>query len=280
MGIIRDCNGYVYDFEYDGERLSDFGCVVCHLDGNGGMQTVSAGSLLTFNTVSMRGGKYWSQTSANYTECIHTTFQICKDPDKYDDDMVIHDDEYRRLMRWLNRREFKQLQFFDSSSHDGELRFYDASFNVSKITMDDVLYGLELEMFTNRPFAYGDTVREVFTLETEETPYIFDDISDEIGFVYPDVKIKCKSAGNLSLKNSMFNTITIINNCLMDEVVTIDGNAMYIESSEPDHKTLWNDFNFVFPRVGNTYGERTNSITATIPCEVELSYQPIIKDVP
>ena len=47
--------GYIMsftDFEYNGQRLSDFGCMVCEFD-TPGLKTVSMGSELTLNTINL-----------------------------------------------------------------------------------------------------------------------------------------------------------------------------------------------------------------------------------
>ena len=44
-----------YDFEYDGLNLSDFGFMICSFDSKG-VETISNGSTITFNTVSMFNG--------------------------------------------------------------------------------------------------------------------------------------------------------------------------------------------------------------------------------
>ena len=93
------------DFEYDGLYLSDFGFVICNFNGGSGVETISVGSKISFNTTSKFGGKKHSLTGTTYDECIETSFDICKDPSIHDD-LRITDTEYRDLIRWLNRRGF------------------------------------------------------------------------------------------------------------------------------------------------------------------------------
>ena len=51
------------DFEYDNRYLSDFGFIICHFDGSSGIETVSAGSAITFSKVSRNSGKQYSLIS-------------------------------------------------------------------------------------------------------------------------------------------------------------------------------------------------------------------------
>jgi len=69
-----------------------------------------------------------------------------------------------------------------------------------------------------------------------------------------------------------------IKNCVVGEVITIDGNAKIISTSKDAHKaTLHNDFNFEFFKIGNTIDNKSNHIYSTLPCKCVLRYKPIIK---
>ena len=268
---------YALDFEYDGQRLSDHGFVICNFGGGtSNFDTVSAGSKITFNKVSRNRGAVYSLTGTKYEECITTTFTICKDPTS-NDDLLINGAECRTLMRWLNRREFLRFCFLDDQER--ETYYYNASFNVNKIMVNRELFGLELTMEADRPFALGPTVKESWTVSNTALPYILNDVCDEVGSICPTVKITCLEAGTMTLHNSMGDVTTVIKNCTQNEVITIHGDTQIIETSMNSHK-LYRDFNFEFFRIGNTIGSRSNSITASIKCNIELSYDPIIKNSP
>ena len=66
-----------YDFEYDGRFLHEFGMILCNFDSSG-INTVSNGSVITFNTVSVQNGSNYRLTSTEYEDCLESTFQICK----------------------------------------------------------------------------------------------------------------------------------------------------------------------------------------------------------
>ena len=70
-----------------------------------------------------------------------------------------------------------------------------------------------------------------------------------------------------------------IDNCVSGEVLTLSGETMIISTSSTTHEaTLADDFNYDFFRFGNTFGSSTNTVTASIPCNVVIKYRPIIKD--
>lgn len=265
------------DFEYDGQRLSDYGFIICDFNGSSGADSVSVGSTLTFNTVSRFGGKLHSLTSVKYNKCLTTTFDICKNPDEYDD-MEITGDEFRDLMRWLNRKEFLQFQIHDSNL-DYETCYFDASFNIEKIKIHEVTYGLRLEMETNKPFAYGMEQKVNWNFNNVASSRILSDISDEIGNIYPSLTIICGADGDLQIHNELCGCTMEIKNCTNGEVITVDGDTQIITSSLPTHK-IYEDFNYEFFKIGNTYNNRQNRISVTKVCTLEIRYHPIIKDLP
>lgn len=77
---------YALDFSYAEHYLSDFGFIVCDFNGSSGAKVANPGCQITFDKVSRHGGRRYSLASTRYTECIQTTFDICKDPEIYIDD--------------------------------------------------------------------------------------------------------------------------------------------------------------------------------------------------
>lgn len=266
------------DFEYDGRYLNDYGFIVCNFNSSSSADVIDTGSKITFNTVPRNRGNDYSLVGTQYDECIEATFDICKNPDIFDD-LEITESEYRDLIRWLNRKDFHRFKVLDEEIPERELCCFDATFNVQKIKIHEVLYGLELSMITSKPFGYGaeNLVRWNIT-DTSKTYYINDN-SDEIGYIYPSLTITCSQNGNLSICNETENCRMVINNCLKDEVITIDGEALVITTSNINHH-IYDDFNFDFLKIGNTIDNRVNKITVSLPCRLEIKYNPIIKDSP
>lgn len=271
-----------YNFSYDNIELDDFGFMICDFDGGSGSEVVSAGSKITFNTVPMHKGKKHSLTSTQYDECITATFSICKkNCSGNDENMKITNDEYRDIMRWLNRREYLRFQIFDEDDNFRDACFYEASFNVQKILIGGLLYGLELTLETNKPFGYGEEQVFLFDVDDISTECVVYDSSDEIGYIYPNLVITCKTNGELKLINELMNSEMIIRNCKENEVITVYGKEQILVSDNEDHnKTLYDDFEFEFLRIGNTFENNENIITTTLPCILEVRYEPIIKDSP
>lgn len=271
---------YAIDFEYDGQLLSDYGFIICDFDSPSGFDTVPAGADITFTKVTKDKGKHYSLTSTQFDECITTTFHICKNPDIYDlEDMEITPLEFRTLMRWLNRREYLKFTIYDEDIDRERTIYYNASFNVGKVKLHEILYGLELTMETDRPFGYGLEVIYNLSFPTAQTTHTIIDTSDDIGSTYPALKITCKADGDLSITNRFNGVVTSVKNCTSGEVITLDNESQIISTSLASHD-LSDDFNYEFFRIGNSYTDNTNLIIASIPCDIELRYYPIIKDTP
>ena len=262
----------VNDFEYDSLLLSDFGCIMCSFDSSG-LETVTNGSNITFNTSPILKGTKHVLTNTQYDECLTTTFEICKNPCNYVDqsDAYFSIEEITALTRWLNRKEFLKFKLIKEGY---ENLYFEGSFNVNRKMLGDYCVGMELTLTTNRPFALGETVKKTFKATKVNHVEIFKDISDEIGYIYPRVEITCTSAGDLTIHNAIENRDTVIKNCVAGEVITMK--YPVISSSISTHK-IQNDFNYNFFRIANTYREKGNKITFSLPCTMKISYEPVRK---
>lgn len=261
------------DFEYDGIALSDKGFMICYFESKG-VETVSNGSVITFNTVPTRYGAKFEHTSSQYEECITTTFQICKrccGARKHED---ISLEDARDIMRWLNRKGFHKFKLMDWE-YAGF--YFEATFNVSKIEFNGRIYGFELEMFTNRPFAIGEPVIiNIDNTKANGVKTIFSDSDDE-GYIYPDMEITikedCTEDNPFTIKNSREDRVMKIKGCKAGEVITIN----YPMINTTADRKIQNDFNWIFFRIASTFNDRRNDITISHPCTIKIKYNPIIK---
>lgn len=259
-----------YDFEYDGIRLSDKGFVICKFDSSD-VETIENGAKITFNTVPTLNGVKHELTSATYEDCLTATFQICKNKCDSNQTDTVSLDDARYIMTWLNRREFHKFRLLDDEFTD---IYFEASFNVNKIEVNGMIYGFELEMTTNRPFAIQEPVTIVLKNEIENgTKTIFSE-SDEEGFICPDMEITIAEDGDFEMVNHANGNTMKIANCKNGEVIKVE--YPMIESSNKSHK-IQNDFNWVFFRIENAFANKKNEITLSIPCTVKITYSPIIK---
>jgi phage-related protein len=191
--------------------------------------------------------------------------------------MKITSEEYRDIVRWLNRHTFHRLRFLSDDEY--EPCYYNASFNVNKITIDNVLYGIELGVETDSPFGFGAEIHEILEL-SKDKEVIVKDISDEIGSISPTIKITCPEE-EITIKNITLGTETIITGCSEGEIITIDGNTHTVSSSISGRKeTIYDNFNYDYFKLGNTIDNRDNIIKASDDCILEIIYRPTIKWLP
>lgn len=258
-----------YDFIYDGLHLSDKGFIICKF-GSNGVETISNGSTITFNTVSTRKGIKHELTSTEYSDCLTTTFQICKHPCATTD-AEITVAELREIMKWLNRKGFYKFQLLDDEYMN---IFFEASFNVSRIEFNGKVYGLELEVITNRPFALHEPVTTTIKNIVINGEKRISSLSDEEGYIYPEMEIVIDKDGDFELYNSLENRTMRIANCVAGEIIKV--NYPMIETSMSTHK-IQNDFNWNFFRIATTFRNRVNKITISLPCTITVKYCPIVK---
>ena len=257
------------DFSYGNKNLSDFGFIICNF-GDKGLDTVSDGCQISFNTIPVFGGTEHKLTSVQYKECLETKIQICKHSCN-GGIQEITAIEHRNLTKWLNRKKF--LKFKPLSEEYIDL-YFEASFNISRIELNGRLFGLELEVLTNRPFALKEPRIINIKNTVVDGKHSINDISHEEGYIYPYTEITINENGNLKIYNAIEDRNTYIANCVAGEVITM--NYPVIQSSISSHN-IQNDFNWNFFRVANTYENSRNDLTISIPCSIKVEYSPIVK---
>lgn len=181
-------------------------------------------------------------------------------------------EQQREITRWLNRPAFLPLYIVDEGY---ENIYFEGSFNLSKVEVAGKIIGFNLNFTSNRPFGLSRPYVRKFSARAGQR-IVIQDMSDEIGYIYADLKITCGASGTLTITNDMDGRITEIHNCVSGEVITMKD--MIIESNNTTHQqNIMNDFNFTFLRISNKFGERRNGLTFSMPCSVVLSYSPIRK---
>ncbi len=262
-----------YDFEYDGEYLKDWGYIICNSDSSDGFETINSDSQLTFDTVSQFHGKLFELTTSHYDDHIELTFQICKfSCEDGISPMTVY--ETRELKRWLNRPEFHRFKLIQPDWAD---IYMEGSFNVNNIEFKEQTYLLELTFISNRPFALHEPIKYEFQTSNTNKTFSFFDCSDEIGYIYPEIEITCLSDGDLEINNSNENRTTIIKKCKQNEKITFTKDLV-LSSSIQTHK-IQNDFNYIFFRISNSYGNRKNILTFSKPVKAKIEYSPYVKAV-
>lgn len=263
------------DFEYDGIKLSEKNYGICNFDGGDDSQDL--GNALALNNVKAQNRNDYFLADASYDGTFEPEFQICKITCGNDSDFVLSDKDLGFLMRWLNRKKYLKFKpIYDDDSFSDV--YYMATFNVSIIKLAGRVIGLTLVLKTNAPYGFGEQVETTATLSSTTDKLTIEDTSDEIGCIYCNVEITCKESGDLEITNSADpNNVVAIKNCQADEVITLYGKTKIIKSSLTGHTKLYDDFNYNYLRVVNSFENRNNEFTSNVPCEIKVTYSPIRK---
>lgn len=267
---------YCVDFEYDGIRLSDMDSIICCIDKSADITTASIGSELTLNTVTTSTANKFRIASTQYDSAFSTTFEIGKYSCK-SEDFVYSEKEVAFIMRWLNRKEYHK---FKPIYHDAEYSdmFLKGTFeHVNKITNGDDVIGFSLTLVTDAPYGYYETEHFVEELGGDKKFTIMD-TSDETGWIYPVVKVTLKEGGDFEFINSRQDPPVRVKNCVAGEVLYFAGDLKQIHSSV-NHKRLYNDFNWEYPKVVNEFYDVKNTYQSNLSCTVDLVYDPICKAI-
>lgn len=255
------------DFNYDGINLSDLGYMVCSF--NGGFETVSNGSVVTFETIPTFNGSKFHAVSSKYEEPQKFTIQICKIPEEAES-VYLSAEEVLELSTWLCRKSFKTLVV---ESNESLHLYFEGSFNVSKLENYGKVCGLELTFQSNSPFAKMSKQRKVLDF-TSQTKNRFINLSTEEGHIYPRMTIKIQQDGDFSLTSGNEGRTMYIRNCRMGEIITVD--FPIIKSSIQSHN-IQNDFNWTFYRIVRTFRQKVNEVSCNLKCIIELEYMPYVK---
>lgn len=270
---------YIIDFEYAGRRLSEFDCIVCNFDGSTGLQDVDIGCDISFNTVKNNHSSVHSKTSSSYENVYSATFGIMKNPCRYQgDDIYMTDTESSALVKWLNRHEYYKFKYYNPDFDVLDVCYY-GSFNIRQKMFNGKIVGLTLTFTANTPYAFGDEILTEIKISDISKPLELHCNSDEVGVIYPNMKITCLKNGTFKMINNTTGTCIEIENCVAGEIIVMDGEHKLIDTDSDLHKkTLFDDFNYEY--IDIQIGEMNNCANfyeLSMPCEITIAYSPIRK---
>lgn len=269
---------YCDDFIFDGVQLSGMKCRLASFDG-GGSENITAGNTLTLNTVTNVATGKTRLISTQYDEVFSITLQFVKMDCDDMNDYIFSETEVAHIMRWLNVKGYKKFKPIYEDLEYSDMYLMGTFTAINLVRYGNDVVGFECTFTTNAPYGYYED--KIFSKKgiSSGDSFRLADVSDEVGYIYPTVTITAKSAGNLTITNSLDDkdNITIVNNVKAGEVITLNGITKIIKSSIA-HSRLYNDFNYKFPRVVNTTISKENIYTIKgIGCDISITYAPICK---
>ncbi|WP_305180964.1 phage tail domain-containing protein [Faecalibaculum rodentium] len=261
------------DFEYAGQRLSDMGLMMCSF-GTTGDETTDIGNVREMNNVKSARADIYYSVGSSYSDTFAPTFSICKNPCVPNTTDYFTEEEVHQIVRWLNRPKYEKfVPIYDDGSFSDV--YFMVTFNLTLEKAAGKVAGFNLEFMTNAPYGFQEPVTVSYQ---GVTTFTITDESDEIGAIWPEMTITCKESGDLSIASNQMKYNSLIKGCTAEETITFSGLTKQISTNKESHKDIHKgDFNFIFPFVGNTYSDRTNTFTFSIPVDVTLTYSPIRK---
>lgn len=263
--MLIDANGFVFD----GKTSDEFELLICTIEGSEPSET--SGGQIEFQTTNSPIQNRWYKTgNSNYKEPLKFAFSVTKNDFKCFDAY-----EYSSITRWLVRKDsYKDFMLVNS---DYENIHFNVQLNIEPIEVGKKIVGILINGICDSSFGYDQLIVKEIDVNENATLSIID-LSDEIGYIYPDIEIIINSNCNVSILNTSENRKFKINNCVKGENIKIDGKYLQITSNVPNHY-LYNDTNFIFPRIINDFDKRTNTFEIKGNCKIVMKYRPIRKVV-
>ena len=268
------------DFEFANQRLSDFGCIMCHINTESGSREIDIGCDITFTTVKNNHSSVHRATSSTYENVYTTTFEIMK-YECNNSDIYMSSLEARAITKWLNRRGYYKFKLFNDISIESDVHYY-GSFNVKQNMHGTNIISLSLTFTSNAPYGFAEELTTTYMmLNSEDKISIYGD-SDEYTTILPKIEIKCfqdcDKDKSLILTNHTTGSFIEIKNCKKGEIIVLDGEHKIPLTNNKEHeKTFANDFNYEYFEILVDEDIEENIYSSTLPCELKVSYLPIRK---
>lgn len=255
---------YAEQFIFDNRLCSEFGLMICSFDNSNSNGSMGTDIEFITTTEPIRGK--WRKLASKETKQLEFQIQVCKIDHTY-----INAYERQAITRWLSRRDsYKKLQFVQYDYEEVWFNAYVES--IELINVGNQVAGLTINWKCDASHGYGELYRN--EINDNSTIEFFDN-SDEVGYIYADVEIEVTKNGKIEIYNSIEDRKFEIKNCVIGEKIIQNGDIMQLSTTNSSHN-IYNDFNFNFIRIANTYDKRKNQIT-TNGCKIKFSYYPIKK---
>lgn len=261
---------YATDFMFNGQRASDFGCMVCSFDG--GPQPVSGGEI-ECNALKTPGTDTFTFYGSQFNSPLTWTFSLCKNPRK-NKDMHFSQYEESMIMKWLTKTDgYRWIQFEQEGYED---IFYKVMINALPHQVAGRTIGFDLTATSNCAYGFTDVITKTASIEFLR-PLVLNIHSDIDTYILPIMKVKYKTSNPnpLSFDNCRENSFSswgssdsILSKPIkienMSQDVTMDSDMGIVEGL-----TKPNDFNWSFMKLVNG----TNVIMTDHGRDIEIEFQ-------
>lgn len=264
-------------FVLNGIPCEKYGLMICDFDMNNGKNESTAGSEIELKTSKIPMSNKWTLYNSNYSKPLEFKITVCKM-----DKTSIHILEQSAINRWLSSIQ-NSYQWFQFVQSDYEGIFFRVKCTeINNISISNINYGMEIAFICDAPYGYSQEYTTVYSGTNDGINVTFIDNSDDIGELFPLMRLNVKNDGDISICNNLTmdiddtNTWFKIKNCKKGEVVTVDCEKEIITTTLPSHK-IYNDFGWIWFSFYNNLNTRRNNLTILGDVEVTFTYRFIRK---
>lgn len=258
----------ISNFIFNGISLADVGMIPGSLSEDNQSMTPPT---LSFNVTTTPTSKTKRFVSSKYEDTVSFEIGIVRNPCESQDARIDIDLD-RFIRRWLIREDgFKQMIF---ECDDYENIYVNCYLNLTPVYYYGSIVGYTISGSTDSPYVSIIDYKQEFEY-TANTHVAIPANSDEIGFIYPKVEIKPKqSASSISFQfvgkdKPMDSSKTVIENVVANTTYTLDSDRSIITGlTDPT------DFNWVFPKIVQTWDETEQYFICSCDCDVKVIYTP------
>jgi len=289
---------HVKDVIYDGQKFSDHGLLTTFISQQEEI-TPDIGNKLEFTKVKAANSNVFHMVNAQYQDVLQFQFEVSKLNCEHINDYVLSGAEMNDILFWLNRKETHKFQLMTDENDFNDIYYLGSFTELKPILIGESPVGFLCTFTCDAPYGYYEAVRisNYYVMSTDNgtilrdddgnpkrgtsKDLVYSDTSKEEGVIYCDCTVKIKEDGDFILSNVYDTSNTVrVKNCKSGEILTFTGskNIKNLTSSLGDvHKKLYNDFNFKYPRIINTYDNHLNHFISSIDAEITMEYTPIAK---
>ena len=253
---------FATDFLFDGQRASDFGLIICSLDG--GVETASGGEI-EFNVVKTPNRDRFTFYDSQFNTVLEWNFTIMKNY-CYDSNYYFNQYEESRIAKWLIKTDgYRQFQFDQEGYED---IIYNVYINVSPHQIGGKTIGFDLTVTSDCAYGFTNLITQKATINSS-TFYKFMINSDINTYIMPIIKIN--GNGNFYISNDRDLSQNIDNEGesrfenIENEIIMDSDNDIISGLNSP------NDFNWYFLRLVD--GENIISTDSESDISLEIQYR-------
>lgn len=147
---------FATDFLFDGQKASDFGCMICSFNGNVGVETAEGGEI-EYNAVKTPCRNELMFYGSQFNTTITWKFSICKNLCKKRN---YYFDQYEESMikKWLVKTDGYRMMQFDQRGYEDI--YYNVYFNISPHQYLGKTIGFDLTAISNCPYGFTEVIKK------------------------------------------------------------------------------------------------------------------------